>query len=376
MTCVEVARLTGTSIVAGNQLRLLRDGGEYFPLLTQAIERAERSILLQMYRFQGGTIATRVAHALAERARAGVTVWVLIDDYGTGGMEPQLANLLCASGVALRVYNPFRMMNLWNVNRRNHRKLLAIDATVAFIGGMNLDDVFAGSDAKRPWRENAVSVHGPVARVIGESVVAAWAGGDQSEAPRPLMSQPVTLAGTSDAQLLLSSPERLTLRAAYLHVIGTARRSIFISSAYLVPQPVLAEALQDAAKRGIDVRVLTTGEHNNIALARMAGQATYGPLLRAGVRIFEYLPTMLHAKSIIVDGTWCALGSANLDACGFRFNLEAQLASCDEAFVKELEQSFLADAEEATEITWDVWKRQPVSRRVANVVLQPLRHIL
>jgi cardiolipin synthase len=375
--CVALAQLTGAPITTGNQLCLLRDGGMYFPALLTAVSGARRSVSLQMYRFHGGVIATRFAQALAKRARAGVQVRALIDDYGTGGMDRGLAGLLATSGVDLRIYNSLRITNLWRLHRRNHRKLIAIDGREAFVSGMNLDDVFAGSDTKRAWRENAVCVRGPLALEIDASIRAAWSGRDQlREASPPSVSEAAALIGSSDAQLLLSDHQHPTLRTAYLYVIRTALRSIYVSSAYFVPQPDLAGALMSAAKRGVDVRVLTTGVHNNIALARVGSHATYRPLLRSGVRIFEYRPTMLHAKSIIADGKWCALGSANLDACGFRFNLESQIATCNETFVEELQQSYLADTEDADEITFDAWTRRPFSKRVADVVLRPLRHVL
>jgi len=374
--CLALEQLTGAPITPGNRLLLLRDGGTYFPALLAAVHDAQRFVSLQMYRFHGGAIATSFAHALADRARLGMQVRVLIDDYGTGGMDQELARLLAASGVDVRTYNPLRVTNFWRLNRRNHRKLIAIDGIKAFVGGMNLDDVFAGSDTVRAWRENAVCVHGPLAREIDASVRAGWSGCDQSQTSRHSLSDAGAPAGSSDAQLLLSDYEHPTLRTAYLRVINAALRSIYVSSAYFVPEPDLADALLRSAKRGVDVRVLTTGAHNNITLARICSHATYQPLLRSGVRIFEYRPTMLHAKSIVVDGKWCALGSANLDACGFRFNLESQVATCDETFVNELQQSFLADADEADEITFDAWKRRPLSKRVADVVLRPLRHLL
>lgn len=375
--CVGLEHLTGVPITRGNQLGLLRDGGVYFPALLDAIRGARRSVSLQMYRFHGGVIATRFAHALADRARLGVQVRVLIDGYGTGGMEHELARVLAASGAAVRTYNPLRVTNFWRLHRRNHRKLLVVDGREAFGGGMNLDDVFAGSGTTAAWRENAVSVRGPLAAEIDASISVTWSGRDQPlDASSFAQSTSDEFGGSSDAQLLLSDHQHQTLRITYLRVIRTAVRSIYVSSGYFVPEADLADALQRAAARGVDVRVLTTGVHNNLALARAGGHATYRMLLRAGVRIFEYRPTMLHAKSIIVDGEWCALGSANLDACGFRFNLESQIATCDETFVKELQQSYLSDAEEADEITFGAWRRRPFSKRVVDAVLQPLRRVL
>ena len=308
--CDALARLTGAPISDGNRLNLLRDGETYFPALLSAVHGARCSVSVQMYRFHGGMVATRFAHAFADRARAGVPVRVLIDDYGTGGMDRELATFLGSSGVDVRIYNPLRITNLCRLNRRNHRKLIVIDGREAFVGGMNLDDVFAGGAGKRAWRENAVHVRGPMARQIDAGISAAWSGRGPEASPYSSPRKMGLIA--SDAQLLLSDRGRSTLRTAYLHVIRTAVRSVHISTAYFIPESDLADALVRAARRGVDVRVLTTGAHNNIALARIGSHATYGPLLRGGVRIFEYRPAMLHAKSIIVDGKWCALGSANL----------------------------------------------------------------
>ncbi len=374
--CDALAQSTGALITYGNRLRLLRDGGTFFPELLSAVQRARRTVSVQMYRFHGGGIATRLAHAFAERARAGVHVRVLIDDYGTGGMDRDLATLLAASGVELRIYNPLRLTRMRRVNRRNHRKLIVIDNSEAFVGGMNFDDVFSADEGKRAWRENAAHVLGPVSHEIDASISATWEEDGQPARWSAQAYLPENPLIRSDAQLLLSSHERQTLRTAYLHVFRTAVRSVHLSTAYLVPEPDLAEALMEAARRGIDVRLLTTGAHNNIALTRAAGHATYGQLLRAGVRIFEFRPTMLHAKSIIVDGEWCALGSANLDACGFRFNLESQLATCDPTFVEKLQQSFHADTRESDEVTLDSWQRRPVAHRLRDSLVRPLRFLL
>ena len=374
--CTALARLTGAPIIERNRLGLLQDGGTYFPAILSAVQNARCTISVQMYRFHGGEIATRFAHAFAERARSGVQVRILLDDYGTGRMNGDLQGLLASAGVEVRIYNPLRLRNLRRLNQRNHRKLIVIDRSEAFVTGLNLDDVFMGSIDRRAWRENAVCVRGPLAREIDDSVRAAWSGRGRTGGVSARSLERGDAFNASDGQLLLSDHEQSTFRIAYLHVIRSAARSVHISTAYLVPEPDLADALVHAAQRGVDVRLLTTGAHNNIALARIGSHATYGVLLHGGVRIFEYRPAMLHAKSIIVDGKWSALGSPNLDAFGFRYNLESMLATCDAAFVEELQQSYLADTQEADEITFDDWCRRPLARRVGDIFVRPLRYLL
>jgi cardiolipin synthase len=356
----------------GNRLELLWNGHAYFPALLSAIERARESVLVQMYRFHGGAIATEVATSLSRAAMRGLDVRVLIDAYGTGEMEHSVADLLTRSGVRVRTYNRMTIANIHRWQQRNHRKLIALDRAEAFIGGMNIDDVFMCGTNGRAWRENAVRICGPLAATIRSAIEHAWH--DDNALKRPVRKPLDPMSG--DAQLLLASHDRPMIRRSYLHAIRAAVQSVHVSSAYFIPPSDVATALIDARQRGVDVRVLTTGAHNNIALARIGSRATYAPLLRAGVRIFEYRPTMLHAKSIIVDGAWCALGSANVDACGLQFNLEAQLATCDAAFVDDLQQSYCDDLAEASEITIEAWRERPWWARVGDVLARPLRYVV
>jgi cardiolipin synthase A/B len=372
--CAELADLTDTQIHHGTELELLRDGDAYFPALLASVHRAERTVAVQMYRFHGGITATDFAGAFADRARAGVDVHVLIDDYGTGGMDRDLARLLADAGVRVRVYNPMTIQNALRLNQRNHRKLVAIDDKEAFIGGFNLDDVFSGSLEHPPWRENAVRIRGALVATIAASIDAAW-GGSRLRGARAI-DPGCASSSLPDVQLLLSDHNHQRLRVALLHVLARARHTVDLSSAYFIPERDIANALRSASRRGVQVRVLAAGAHNNIRLARVASHAVYGELLRDGVRIFEYRPTMLHAKTVAVDGMWCAVGSANLDACGLRFNLESQIATCNEGFVRVVSNSFSHDLRNADEVTAAVWQRRSIAHRVGDHLARPLRLVM
>ena len=372
--CEALAAITGAKIVERNELRLLRDGDVFFPAFLTAVRSARRTIAVQMFRFHGGQVAREFADAFAERARHGVRVRVLIDAYGTGTMHTSIRSVLITAGVELHVYNPIRLHALHRAYRRSHRKLIAIDEHVAFLGGMNFDDAFAGGNGVRRWRENAVQIRGPLAGAIEASISATWAGASEVAVPACALS--LHSVGPSHGQLFLSEHGTATMRDIYLHAVGSAQRSISITSAYLIPESDISSALVAAARRGVDVRLLTTGAHNNITLARLASHATYATLLDAGVRIFEYGPTMLHAKSIVVDGEWCTFGSANVDACSLRHNLEANIGTCDAALVAEAESAFATDLANAHEVTLADWRRRPLSRRVAELATLPLRSLL
>ena len=239
---------------------------------------------------------------------------------------------------------------------------------------MNLDDAFAGGNGVRQWRENAVHIRGPLAGAIHASINAAWARATgTSVGTRARPSDP---AGASHAQLFLSEHGSARMRDVFFHAVGNARHSIYITSAYLIPERDVSSALVAAARRGVDVQLLTTGAHNNITLARLASHATYARLLAAGVRIFEYVPTMLHAKSIVVDGAWCSLGSANVDACSLRRNLEANIGTCDDTLVAETMRAFATDVANAHEITSANWRTRPITQRAAETATLPLRSLL
>jgi cardiolipin synthase A/B len=372
--CEALAALTGAKIVEGNELRLLRDGDVFFPAFLTAVRSARRTIAVQMFRFHGGEIARKFAEAFAERARSGVRVRVLIDAYGTGTMDPSIRSVLTAAGVELRVYNPIQFHALHRAYRRSHRKIIAVDERVAFLGGMNFDDAFAGGNGLRRWRENAVHICGPLAGTLEASIDATWMRTAGMAVPaRVLSSDP---GGSSHAQLFLSEHGSGTMRDVFLHAVGSAQRSIYITSAYLIPESDISSGLVTAAQRGVDVQLLTTGSYNNITLARLASHATYAPLLAAGVRIFEYGPTMLHAKSIVVDSEWCTFGSANVDACSLRHNLEANVGTCDATLVAEAESAFATDVANAHEMPSADWRRRPLSQRVAELATLPLRSLL
>jgi cardiolipin synthase A/B len=372
--CEALAAITSAPIVEGNALRLLRDGDVFFPEFLAAVRSAQSTIAVQIFRFHGGRIASEFAAAFAERARSGVQVRVLIDAYGTGAMDRSIQSVLTAAGVELRVYHPIHLRALHRAYQRSHRKIIVVDGRDAFLGGMNLDDAFAGGPNARRWRENAVHARGPLASAVDASIDEAWAA--LSGARRSLVARSSAPLGPSHAQLFLSEHGGSTMRDVFLHSIASAQRAVHITSAYLIPEPDVSAALAAAARRGVEVQLLTTGAHNNIAVARLASRATYARLLGAGVRIFEYRPTMLHAKSIVVDGSWCSLGSANVDACSLRRNLEANIGTCDAAFVAEVERSFAVDVEESDEVMPASWRTRPFLQRAAEAATIPLRSLL
>ncbi|HUR83207.1 MAG TPA: cardiolipin synthase [Thermoanaerobaculia bacterium] len=359
--------LTGTAMSEHNKVEVLKNGVRIFPSMLSAIRGAKRTINLEFYIYWDGAIGRQFAEALAERARAGVKVNVVLDAVGSAQMSENLTDFLIRNGVQVEWYHPLRWYTLSRVNHRTHRKLLVADGEVGFCGGVGIaDDWLGDADSKNHWRETVVRIEGPVVTQMQFAFLDNWVK-SRGELLTGLDYFPqVPPRGTCIAQVVKSSPSEGSSTAKLLYIISivSAKKSIYINSAYFVPDRDTTRALEGAVRRGVDVRIIVPGEFTDVPIVRHAGRLLYGGMLRRGIRIFEYQPTMMHAKTMVVDGVWTTIGSSNFDERSFRLNDEVNVNIYDEGIAAQMEQMFFEDLARSEEVTRGRWLKRPWGERV------------
>ena len=363
--------LTGTPLIEGNAVSVLKNGVRFFPSMLSAIRNAKKTINIEFYIYWDGEIGRVFAEALAERARAGVKVNVVLDAVGSAEMSEDLTLFMQRNGIAIEWYHPLRWYTLSRVNHRTHRKLLIVDGEIGFSGGVGIADEWQGdADSRDHWRETVVRVEGPVVTQMQFAFMDNWIK-SRGELLTGLDYFPQTgKRGDCLAQVLKSSPSEGSSTAKLMYVVSivSARQSIYINSAYFVPDSDTIRALEGAVRRGVDVRVIVPGETTDVPIVRQAGRLFYSQLLRRGIRIFEYLPTMMHAKTMVVDGIWTTIGSTNFDDRSFRHNDEVNVNIYDEPIAAQMEQMFFEDLARSEEITRPTWiKRSWMDRMKERV---------
>lgn len=375
--------LPEVQFVAGNRVTLLRDGREAFPAMLAAIEGAERQILLEMYWFDSDRIGRRFGLALAAAARRGVEVAVCYDAIGSLEADPAFFATLEAAGVLVHEFNPVlpwrRRFGETALSRRNHRKNLTVDGRIGFTGGVNIADAWLPrEDGGQGFRDDVVCIEGPAVSGLVDcflSTYARYAGRTITRA-RPAGSGP-GVAGSQSVRIIADAQrgnQRQILRA-YLYRVHRARDRVFVANSYFVPDARILRALVNAARRGVDVRVLLPGQ-SDVPVVRLASRALYERLLRAGVRLFELQKNVLHSKTAVVDGEWSTIGTFNLDHLSLRFNLEVNVAVLDPRFGAVMEQSFLEDLRESDEVALERFAKRPWLERVVERSLYRFRTLM
>ena len=354
--------LTGAPLSNGNRVELLKNGVRIFPSMLAAIRNASKTINLEFYIYWDGDIGRQFAEALAEKARAGVKVKVILDSVGSAQMSVDLIDFLRRNGIDIEWYHPIRWYTLSRANHRTHRKLLVVDGEIGFSGGVGIADEWLGdADSKDHWRETVIRVEGPVVTQMQSAFMDNWVK-SRGELLTGLDYFPeVKARGEHLAQVIKSSPSEGSSTAKLLYIISivSATKSIYINNAYFVPDRDTMRALEGAVRRGVDVRVIVPGEHTDVPIVRHASRWHYEMLLRRGIRIFEYQPTMMHAKTMVVDGTWTTVGSSNFDDRSFRLNDEVNVNVYDTAIAAQMESMFFDDIAKSIEITGLKWLRRP-----------------
>jgi len=371
--------LTGAPLSEGNRVTVLKNGVQIFPAMLSAIRSAKRTINLEFYIYWDGAIGRQFAEALAERARAGVHVKVILDAVGSAAMSQSLIDFMARNGIDLEWYHPIRWYTLSRANHRTHRKLLIVDGEIGFSGGVGIADTWLGdADSKDPWRETVARVEGPVVTQMQFAFMDNWVK-SRGELLTGLDYFPeLPRRGGHLTQVIKSSPSEGSSTAKLLYIISivSATRSIYINSAYFVPDRDTTRALEGAVRRGVDVRVIVPGEYADVPIARQASRLQYEFLLRRGIRIFEYQPTMIHAKTMVVDGMWTSIGSSNFDDRSFRLNDEVNVNVYDEGIAAQMQQIFFDDIAQSVEITPRKWLRRPMFDRLKESMAGVLKRQL
>ena len=364
--------LTGAPVSYGNDVDLLVNGDQIFPAYLDAIASAEETVNLLTYAYWKGDIAIDVAEALCDRARSGVECNVIIDALGGAQMDRALVDKMRDAGVAFCWFRPLRPYAVRRLENRTHRKLLIVDGTVGFTGGVGIAEEWTG-DAQDPghWRDSHVRVRGPAVRGLQGAFAENWLEGTGAVLAGDRYLPELDEVEDGGAMQVMRSSATVgdTNAEALIYLaLAAAKRSIELTSAYFVPRPAFTDALVEAAERGVDMRILVPGSHIDKEFVRTAGRASYDQLLDAGVRLFEYCPTMLHAKSLVVDGIWSCVGSVNFDNRSFQLHDEVALCVQSERFAGELHEQFEKDLEVSEEIERGEWNaRGPLLRARESV---------
>jgi len=364
--------LMGPSILEGNKATELINGDRIFPAMLQAIRAAKKTVLFETFIYWSGDIGNEMAGALAERARAGLKVHVLLDWVGSSRVEDAIVDRMKSAGVEVRKYHPLTWYNLDRMNNRTHRKLLIVDGAIGFTGGVGIAPQWTGN-AQDPdhWRDTHYRVEGPIVAQMQSVMLDNWSKATGKVLHGRDYFPPLQAAGEQSAQMFASSPNggSESMLMMMLLAITAATRSIDIANAYFVPDDVTRRALVAAVKRGVRVRILVPGKYIDTATVRRASRGLWGELLEAGVQIHEYLPTMLHCKLMVVDGLMTSVGSTNFDVRSFRLNDEANLNIYDAAFAVRQTEVFEADLKQSRRVTLQTWRARPFTEKLHEHVL-------
>ncbi len=360
----------------GNRIDLLQDGDAYFPAMLAAIRSAKKTVNFQAYIVYSDEVGRAFRDALIERARAGIEVRVLLDGVGSGWkLDNSDVKMLKEAGCKFAYYHPLLSWRIDRTNRRSHRRVLVIDGRIGFTGGVGFAAQWSGH-AQDPehWHDVQTRIEGPLVSELQNAFEEHWiktfgetlSGDGQFPAPEP--------AGELKAQLVAShsfsmAPVPLTQAISF----AAAEKRIWITNAYCTPSDDQVDLLVKAVQRRVDVRLIVPGQHNDQPLTKSAGRAAYGRMLEGGVKIFEYQPTMIHTKAMVIDGLFALIGSSNLDPRSSEINEELDLAVYDREFGRRMEEMFQADLKHSAEYTLAQFKSRSLWERVTEQVMLPFR---
>ncbi|MEO7254119.1 MAG: cardiolipin synthase [Casimicrobium sp.] len=362
--------LIGPSLVNGNAARVLLNGEQIFPTMLSAIAKAQKTICFETYIYWSGDIGRDFAEALSERARAGVRVHVLLDWVGSAKMDESLLEQMRHAGVEIKKFHKPTWHTLSRMNNRTHRKLLVVDGEIGYTGGVGIAQNWTGhAQDENHWRDSHFEVRGPVVGQVQATFMENWL----KVTGKPLAGEAYFPAlapvGSSPAQVFSSSPDggADSMELMYHMMIVAADRSIDLSMAYFVPDPMSSSALIAALQRGVRVRIIVPGEVTDSQIVGAASRRLWGPLLKAGAEIYQYQPTMYHCKVMIVDDFLVSVGSTNFDSRSFRLNDEANLNIYDEQFAAQQRIVFENDLERSRRVTLTEWADRSVWERLKEL---------
>jgi cardiolipin synthase A/B len=372
----EMGALLGPAILPGNRITALQNGDEIFPAMLKAIRAARHTIDFETYIYWSGKTGDEFAKALIERVRAGVKVHLMLDWLGSEKITPQLLNEMKDAGVEIERYHALHWYSLGKLNNRTHRKVLIVDGQIGFTGGVGIADEWTGH-AQDPdhWRDMHFQIEGPVVGQLQTAFLDNWIKTTGRVLNGETYFPQLAPAGALKMHMFVSSPAggSESMRLMYLMAITAAEQSIDIEAAYFIPDELMSRELIKAQSRGVRIRILLPDKHIDSETVRIATKRAWGPLLKSGVEIHEYDPTMLHCKILIFDHSMVSVGSTNFDMRSFELNDEASLNVYDADFALRMTQVFEADLKASTPYDYKQWQHRSWLEKMAEILVIPIR---
>jgi cardiolipin synthase len=379
---------TRSPLIAGNKVTLLFDGPRTVAAMMTAIADAKNHINLETYIFESDELGKEFADLLIAKQRAGVQVNIIYDTIGSLNTPPEFFEKMRTAGISLTAFNPVNPLTLlvpWRLNNRDHRKILVVDGRVGFAGGINIADDYSHSSPFRSkkkseprsgWRDTHVQIEGPAVAALQWLFLDTWNEQNNGNLPALDFFPPLREVGDKMVRVLASRPgSDFEIYKAYVLAIQEARKTIHLTTAYFVPDAQILESLIDAARRGVSVK-LVVPSISDVGLVLYAGRSSYDELLEAGVRIYQFQGSVLHAKTAVIDGVWSTVGSANIDVRSFLHNNEINIVVLGENFGKNMEAAFQEDLNNSVEIDKDAWLRRSMPERMKEWAARTLEYWL
>jgi cardiolipin synthase A/B len=375
---------TDAPVTSGNRVDVLLNGDETFPVMLGEIRKAKSTITFAQYLYQDGSIARELAQAFAERCRIGVKAEILLDRHGSGNVPSDIIATMKDAGCHVEYFRrveadgiifPWKLLRY---NYRSHRRVLVIDGRIGFTGGYGISEAWTGNGrTPEHWRDTNARIEGPVVRFLQAAFAESWlettgiALGGDGYFPH------LESSGNLTAQIVKSSPTGGSFQnyMLFLLSINSAQKSVLITNPYFIPDPVMTEALLKAAGRGVRVVVLVPGKTDS-QFTYTASRSHYGPLLLGGAKVFEYQASLMHAKTIVIDGIWATIGSTNFDNRSFALNQEINVTIYDKGTAQRLERIFQEDLKYSKEITYTAWRSRGIFERLFEFFSFPIREQL
>lgn len=361
--------LLGPAWTEGNLITPLENGDEIFPAMLKAIRAAERSINFETFIYWRGNIAVEFAEALSERAQRGIPVRVLLDGIGASTMDEQLIERMRDADVVVEFFRPVSWYNLDRINNRTHRKILVVDGTIAFTGGVGIGDEWLGdAQDSTHWRDTHFEIRGPVVAQLQGGFTDHWIQAHHEVLQGDIFFPFIPPAGEMYAQAFNSwgGGGSDTVRTLYLLAISAATQSIVIGTPYFVPDDFLLKALLKAMQRGVTIDVMTTGEHTDSRLVQGVSRIIWGDLLAAGARFYLFDPTLYHTKIMVIDGEFVSVGSTNFDNRSFLHNDENNINVLDKGLAEKILAQFEEDKGRSHEVDYAQWRNRPLRERLVE----------
>ncbi len=394
----EMEKITGRRRHLNNQLMLLKNGEEIFPMILKLINSAQKYIFIDQYAFQGDGVGSTIASALKKRANEGVEICIVYDYLGSRETSSFFWDDLANHHIKVRPFNPLPWWTIIRFNNRNHRKIVLVDGETGLVGDFGIGKQYEGDGCSEgSWRVSAILIRGPAVSDLEDVFLESWEeagiGIIKKDLPIPLINilwdiplslfaksgkeqekpLPCKLESGSAVRVISSTPNwgSTDILEAFLLAFQSAEKTIHITQTYFIPNSRVLNSLIDASKRGVDVKIILP-EHSDVRLAKSAAEISYQELLEGGIRLFEREGSMLHTKAMVIDSIWSSSGSCNIDDRSFILNYECNLNVYNEEFGKSMEKMFIEDLEDCKEITLDNWEKRSWWKRFRIKLLTPI----